>query len=391
MKVLIVGAGIAGLSLAIGLKRQGFEPHLYERRSRSDFAEGLFLTITANGLRALNELGLLDAVLEKHTYPTPRLRFLGSTGKRLGTVSNGWLDGTYPSFTIFHRDLRAALEAVAIQLGIDVTYNADLASCRWLDDRVQATFAEGETIGGDLLVGADGIGSRVRPYVVGTDHYPLPVGLTNVGGELSASWCSSTPGTMNLLWGRRAFFGYHVDRTGHAIWFANVPNHVVGATARSSEKLQHTLRTQLALLFRDDTEIAGAMIRNTEAILTYPIEELPPLPTWVHGRIVLIGDAAHAVSPSTGQGASLALEDALALTSCLVEEESVRAALDRFQRLRMPRTERIHALGRQWSRPKVLESRFAAWSRELFMPWILRLTANRESMRWLHDYSVAES
>lgn len=391
MKVLIVGAGIAGLSLAIGLKRQGFEPQLYERRSRGDFAEGLFLTITANGLRALQDLGLLHAVLDKCTYPTPRLRFLGSNGKALGGVSNGWLDHTYPSITIFHRDLRDALESVAVRLGIEVMYKADLASCRWLDDRVQATFAEGETVSGDLLVGADGIGSRVRPHVVGTDYYPVPSGLTNVGGELDAQWCSSTPGTMNLLWGRRAFFGYHIDRAGHAIWFANVPDSAIKTSARAPEEAQETLRRQLAMLFSDDIELPGAMIRNTQVILSYPIEELTPLPTWVHGRIVLIGDAAHAVSPSTGQGASLAIEDALALTSCLVEEESVRAALDRFQRLRMPRTERIHALGRQWSRPKALESRFASWSRELFMPWILRLTANRNSMRWLYDYSVTES
>src|SRR5690606_6343664 len=119
-----------------------------------------------------------------------------------------------------------------------------------------------------------------------------------------------------------------------------------------------------------------------------PIHDMPSLPAWQRGRVVLLGDAAHAVSPSAGQGASQALEDAIVLAKCLRDVAPVGAALARYEALRRPRAERIVAQGRRRGTYKALESRAAVRVRDLLLPLAMRVFANERRLAWIHDYRV---
>src|SRR5690606_36036854 len=144
----------------------------------------------------------------------------------------------------------------------------------------------------------------------------------------------------------------------------------------------------LLALFADDAPFIARLIEATPEITATSIHDLPSLPAWHRGRVVLMGDAAHAVSPSSGQGASLALEDAIVLAKCLRDVTPVESALARYEALRRPRAERIVADGRRRGTYKALRSRAAVRLRDLVMPLALRVFANGQRLAWIHDYRV---
>jgi 2-polyprenyl-6-methoxyphenol hydroxylase-like FAD-dependent oxidoreductase len=109
---------------------------------------------------------------------------------------------------------------------------------------------------------------------------------------------------------------------------------------------------------------------------------------WHRGRVGLLGDAAHAVSPSAGQGAAMAMEDALMLASCLRDLPEPQQALTRYEALRRPRAERIVAVGRRRGTYKALKSPVAVALRDLVMPLAFRLFATERSMAWIYDYTI---
>src|SRR5690606_2044489 len=147
-------------------------------------------------------------------------------------------------------------------------------------------------------------------------------------------------------------------------------------------------RRRLLSLFADDAPFIARLIDATPEITATPIHDMPSLPAWHRGRVVLLGDAAHAVSPSAGQGASLALEDAIVLAKCLRDVAPVESALARYEALRRPRAERIVADGRRRGTYKALRSRAAVRLRDLVMPLALRVFANERRLAWIHDYRV---
>jgi 2-polyprenyl-6-methoxyphenol hydroxylase-like FAD-dependent oxidoreductase len=130
------------------------------------------------------------------------------------------------------------------------------------------------------------------------------------------------------------------------------------------------------------------LIERTDAIGASPIHDLPSLPAWHRGRAVVLGDAAHAVSPSAGQGASMAMEDAIVLAKCLRDLRTPEEAFEEFEALRRGRTERIVATGRRRGSYKALRSRAAVFARDLLMPLAFRLFATEKSMSWIFDHEI---
>jgi 2-polyprenyl-6-methoxyphenol hydroxylase-like FAD-dependent oxidoreductase len=121
----------------------------------------------------------------------------------------------------------------------------------------------------------------------------------------------------------------------------------------------------------------------------YPIYDIPTQPVWHKGPIVLIGDAAHATSPSAGQGASLALEDAIVLAKCLRDLPEASTAFGTFEQLRRERAEKVVKFSRQRGANKVTSNALARWWRDLTLPFILRHIAKDESLAWVSSYQVA--
>lgn len=390
MKVLIIGGGIGGPVAAMALQRAGIEAEVFESHAGPGEHIGLFLTLAVNGMRMLRRVGAIDAVLREDVIPTPRMEFHSTTGKRLGSVSNGWLDPETPGITLTRGALQKALLEEAERQGVAVRYGARLRDWEETANGVVAHFEDGTKAQGDVLVGADGIHSRVRAHLLPDGPAPDFTGLLNVGGFVKRSELSATPDHMHMLWGKRAFFGWTVRPNGEAWWFANV-----GADrepTRDELKTPGTERWKVRLqeLFAGDPPFISKLIEQTARIDATPIHDLRTLPRWHSGRAVLLGDAAHAVSPSAGQGASLAMEDAVALALCLLDGRSHDEAFARYESMRRARAERIVADGRRRGVYKAPGNPVSLYLRDLFMPLALRVFARESALSWIYDYDLPE-
>jgi FAD-dependent urate hydroxylase len=388
-KALVIGSGIAGPVTAVALQRAGMEAVVHEAHSGPAESMGLFLGLGVNGMRALDEVDLLEPVLGAPTIPTPRMEFSSTTGRRLGVVSNVRLEDGTPSVTLSRGALQKALADAAQARGVRIHYGKRLVGYSTTSGSVTARFNDGSDSTGDLLIGADGIHSLVRRSMSPDAPAPSYTGLLNLGGRVRDSGLEPTPETMHMVWGRRAFFGYTVRPGGEAWWFANIGERAEPSRDALAALTSDEWRRRAAQLFADDPPFIRRLIEHTPEIGATPIHDLPSIPCWQRGRVALVGDAAHAVSPSAGQGASLAIEDALVLAKCLRDVAPIEDALARYEELRRPRAERVVATGRQRGAYKAPANRAALWLRDLLMPVVFRFVATEERMAWIHDYRVA--
>lgn len=142
-------------------------------------------------------------------------------------------------------------------------------------------------------------------------------------------------------------------------------------------------------LFRGDLPLISEMIRATESpIIGYPIYDISTQPIWQKGPVVLVGDAIHAVSPGAGQGASLAVEDAIVLAKCLRDREDHALAFATYERLRRARVEHMVQYGRSLGQAKIMTNPIQVWFRDLLMPFFLKRFANPAALDWVYSYKV---
>ena len=390
--VLVAGGGIAGTVAAIALQRSGWQPRLLESRPEGVADErGAFLTVAVNGLTALRALDLDPARVLAAGFATPALAMLNGAGRRLALLPLGGPapDGTVTT-TIRRADLYGALRAVAAERGIPIEYDRRLAGYREHSGGVTASFDDGGIAEGDLLVGADGLRSRVREVLNPAGPAPTYLGLLNAGGFTDrpvGADLDRTPGLMHMAFGRRAFFGWSVAPDGSVWWFANPPRK---SPVRPGDFTPDTWRSYLIDLFADDALPAAAIIRATGvAIGPWNTDDLRRVPVWHSGRVVLAGDAAHAVAPSSGQGASMAIEDAVVLGRCLAERpDDLPGALSEYERIRRPRVEKVVAVGRRNGSGKTAGPIGAA-VRDAMLPLAMKMLFRKGNPQaWILDHRV---
>ena len=387
-EALIMGGGIAGSVAAIALHQAGWQPQIFEARAAGADERGLWLTVAVNGLTALRDLGLDPAVVLATGFPTPTLTLGNGAGRRLADLPLGGPapDGTTTT-TIKRADLYRALRAAAAERGIPIAYGKRLTDLRESAAEVTATFADGTTATGDLLVGADGLHSRTRMVLNPDGPAPRYLGLWNAGGFTTgpvAAELDRTAGLMHMTFGKRAFFGWSMAPDGSVWWFANPP---CPRPARPGEFTAESWKAHLLDLFAGDATPAAAIIRATGAVLgPWNTDDLPRVPVWRTGRCVLVGDAAHAVSPSSGQGASMAIEDAVVLAQC------VAGGLDLagYESRRRGRVEKVVAYGKRGNSGKIAGPVGAA-VRDAMLPLVMKLIHRRgDPQAWIFDYRVSD-
>lgn len=387
---LVIGGGIAGPVTAAALQRAGIESVVYEAHADSAEGVGAFLGLGLNGIDALRAVDM-DAPVLARGFPTPRMVITNGDGKVLADFPNGGAlaDGTR-AITITRPDLYAALREEARRRGIRVEHGKQLIDARVGVDGVQARFADGATAEADLLVGADGIRSTTRRLLDPGAPQATYVGFLNTGGYARGLDVPAEPGVNYLVFGRRCFFGYVKAPDGDLWWFANPPSATEPDPAELAAIPPERWRAQLIDLFAGDATPAIDAIRHTDHIfsgwITY---DMPSVPVWHNDRMVIIGDAAHAVSPSAGQGASMAIEDAVTLARCLRDAPKAAEALTRYEQLRRGRVERVVAQGRRNGNGKTAGP-VGRIIRDLFMPVAMRRTFRngRDPFQWLWDHHI---
>jgi 2-polyprenyl-6-methoxyphenol hydroxylase-like FAD-dependent oxidoreductase len=327
--VIVVGAGIAGLSATIALRKTGNEVVVLEQALRID-AVGAGITLFANGMRALDRLGVRDAVAARGAAAT-RSAILTWEGRELTRVPPDLLEGT---IALHRSDLQAELAAAAgeVRLGVEVTV------VEQRDDAVVAVAADGGEERSDLLVGADGLSSVVRREISAA-----PMRYAGYTAWRGVSSAPVEPGRLTESWGVGERFGVVDIGRGRTYWFAtkNAPEGEPDEPGGRKAEIQRR--------FSGWHEPIAAVIdaANESAILRNDVYYLEPLPRWSDGPVVLVGDAAHATTPGVGQGAAQAIEDAVVLADRLAKSDDLTAALAEFEAIRRPRANAVLKLSRR--------------------------------------------
>ncbi|MEU0795546.1 FAD-dependent monooxygenase [Amycolatopsis sp. NPDC005961] len=355
-KALIIGGGIAGTITAIALHEAGHEPVLFEAYDRGAEGVGAFLTLAVNGLDALLPLGLKD-VVKSTGFDSPRMSIGLGNGTRLTEFTLGGTleDGTV-SQTVLRSDLYVALRDEAARRGIHAEYGKRLIGASQTSSQVRADFSDGSHETGDLLIGADGLRSRVRTIIDPDAPAPRYVPLLNTGGFAEGLTLPDEPGVLNMVFGKRVFFCHVVNpKDGSVWWFANPARKTEPTTSELASLAGEKLRAELLHLVARDRTPATEIIRATRDVYpAWPTFDFPTVPVWHRGRMVIIGDAAHATSPAAGQGASMAIEDAVTLGKCLRDVPDVSQALATYEGLRRERVEAVVAAGKRNGDQKVI-------------------------------------
>lgn len=298
---LIIGGGIAGPVAAMALHRAGIEAAVYEAYDSTADGAGGGMTIAPNGQNALDAIGAGDLVRAIGT-PVTAMGLRSWTGKDLAQFAP---PSRLPSLQfVWRADLYRAIYDEAERRSVPIHHGKRLTDTTDTDSGVTAHFADGTQASADILIGADGIRSTVRPLIDPVAPQPNYAGLVCFGARMHQSGLPSTNGVMYMCFGKRAFFGYQVFDDSSAVWFVNLP-HVLPMTVAEAQAIgtKEWMRT-LQTAFADDRTPALEMISRTDPrqlLITGPMENMPRVPTWTRDRMTLIGDAAHAASSSSGR------------------------------------------------------------------------------------------
>jgi salicylate hydroxylase len=339
----VIGAGIAGLTTAASLHKAGLHCRIFEQ-ARDLRALGAGLQLSPNAVRVLHGLGLA-ADLRRDAVAVESLRFLRWSDDAplacLPLGARGEQAFGAPYYAIhradLHRALLATLPADVLELG------AACSEVREEDERVSITFRDGRRVEADVAVGADGIHSSVRTGVA--NDTPRYTGHVIYRGLIEADrfpLLAKVPEVRVWLGPGQHLVSYPIS-AGRLIYF--------GATATLERWPVRAWSVpagpgELAAAYRGWSDTVQTLIASAQEITCWALHDRPPLRRWGGRRTALVGDAAHSMLPFMAQAANQAIEDAVVLVSCLRGGIRTSASLRRYQRLRRPRVDRIHALSR---------------------------------------------
>lgn len=319
----VVGAGIAGSAAALALQAVGAEVVVHEAHPDASTDAGAFLTLAESGMHALRAIGADEAV-RLASEPLRTMHVSDGGGTELASRPLGEPGG--PGYRYLARArLCAVLQEEVRRRGIPLRHGERLVATTPDGD---AVFADGTRARGELLIGADGLWSTVRTQLDPGAAPPRYVG--------SQVFYGATPGTppgaptdrFHFVRGGVAF-GYIATEREGTWWFARV----IGPELTPHEVSADDWSAYLSELLTDAPG-PQAIVRSADRVLVTNAYDLADVRVWHRDHAVIIGDAAHAASPATGQGASMALEDAVALAEAIRGADGIEAALAAYEERR---------------------------------------------------------
>ena len=348
-RVAIIGAGLAGPAMALALIKETNirDIVLYEIR---DFAStmGGSINLSPNGLRILDYLGILKE-LEKRTYVIKTVTVTSETGSILGFRPLGDPERYgYGAMRIKRADLQKLLLDGLEKEGIKVMYSKSIKEIDESGDGVKMTFVDGSIDNVDILIGADGIHSSVRKICKINESVPKYTGLVGIYGSIKKDVLKSKDlslienvdmvsmlGTTGGMTG----IAYSAPDKSELYAFTSMPQSE--EPDRPSFIVDDKFKGRLRQKYQNWVEPVPTIIENLNAVTGYAVYKLVPFPEeWISstGKVILIGDAAHAMSPHAGQGMGMGLEDSIVLAKVLAKYEPTRDNIvEKYQGLCKPR------------------------------------------------------
>jgi 6-hydroxynicotinate 3-monooxygenase len=344
ISVAIVGAGMGGLAAAATLRRAGIDVAVYEQASR--FARiGAGIQMMPNSMKVLRGIGIEDRLRAIAFAPFSHLNRDGYTGEITRELPMPEALYGAPYLCMHRADLHDAL-ASAVP-GEIVHLGKKLVGLDHAGARVSLRFADGSSAAADAVIGADGVHSRVRDLIVGPDA-PVHKGRIAYRAVFQANLMGGFDigASRTKWWGSdRHIVIYCTNKAKSEVYFVtSVPETAEWLTQESwSAKGDVTeLRTAYDGFHSEVRQVLGACPDCHK----WAILEREPLPTWSDGRVALLGDAAHPMTPYMAQGAATSIEDAAILARCLedVAGEDIEGAFKRYEAHRKPRTSVVQAI-----------------------------------------------
>jgi len=352
MKAIIIGGGIGGLSTALALGRVGIECDVFEQAEMLREV-GAGIGLSANAMRVLGNLGLMQHVVDCGTAIKSVVSYT-SSGSLLSTMPANLTD--VPTVCLHRAELQqtllAALPSPCVHLG------QQFVRFEMTSDGVIAHFASGRTASGDVLIGADGLRSRVRVHLIG-DGEPVYRGYQCWRGVCDRPASEMLTETFGL--GHRLGV-VPIGRRGTAWWCtANEAELASDGPDGAKAKLLYSLGNW--------HQPIPEVIRATDptTVIKTGIYDRRPVKNWSKGRCTLLGDAAHPTTPNMGQGGCMAIEDAAVLARCLTNHSDFAMALRVYERLRFARTAQVTRVSRYYGVLGQWKSPGAIWLRNIIL------------------------
>ena len=344
LSIAIVGAGMGGLAVAGTLRRAGFaKVAVYEQASRFTRL-GAGIQMMPNSMKVLRGIGVEERLRRLAFAPYSHLNRVGETGEV--TTELPMPESLYgaPYLCMHRADLHDALASVVPQEIVHL--GKKLVGLSQAGGQVTLAFADGSKEKADLVIGADGVHSTVRDILLGPER-PFNKGRVAYRAVFPAALIGRDIGPSRTKWwgADRHIVIYYTRADRSEVYFVtSVPEPIEWATRESwsAKGDVNELRAAYANFHPD----VRAVLEACPDCHKWAILEREPLPTWSQGRVVLLGDACHPMTPYMAQGAATSIEDAAVLTRCLeaIEGGDVEGALARYEAHRKPRTSRIQAI-----------------------------------------------
>lgn len=343
-KIVILGAGIGGLTTAIALRQKGFENiHIYERRHTATTI-GAGIVIWTNASKIFTRLNLINEI-EQVGGPINEMQRWTDKGEFIGAINIKDIDVRIgaKSFSIYRNDLQEILLQKIGELNIPINYNHNAQQISTQKNTAFINFGKSIEVNADIIVGADGRMNSIARKYVNKDNNPVYQNFVNWISIVESDKPIFKENTVLDFWGYGERFGI-VPINKYKGYWAGGKSLPINSTTKNENHKSYLLK-----LFQNwPNEIKNIIeLSNEENIKYIEVFDHKPIQCWHKKNVCLLGDAAHAALPTSGQGACQAIEDAWHFASILAESQNTEHAFNEYNNIRLDKTTKIIMAGRQ--------------------------------------------